>query len=280
MKTKILLMAVALCGLMIQSCDKEDNGKGGDRVSAEVKNAFEENFPNASRVGWDVKNGYSIAGFRDDNLEKEAWFDKNGNLLLTETDLPFNQLPAPVQAAFNASQWADWTRDDVDMLQRPGMEVVYVIEVEKGQQEYDLYYSAEGLLIKAVPDDDNDSENYLPTTMPEAVSADVAKRFPDGRIIETDMERFGYEVDIIDGRRHYELKYDLQGAWLSTECEVAISEVPEVVRQALAGSDYGSWEIEDIDFFQTPAGDYYAFELEQGDNEVELKITASGEFMK
>ena len=45
-----------------------------------------------------------------------------------------------------------WSLDDVDMLVREGMEPVYVLEVEQGPREMDLYYNAEGILIKVVED--------------------------------------------------------------------------------------------------------------------------------
>lgn len=61
------------------------------------------------------------------------------------------------KSAFESSEYAKWKIDDVDMLERLDMETVYVIEVESGKQEFDLYYSAEGILIKNVADTDNDS---------------------------------------------------------------------------------------------------------------------------
>lgn len=88
---------------------------------------------------------------------------------MTETDLPYQALPAAVKSAFESSEYAKWKVDDVDMLERPDMEKVYVIEVESGKQEFDLYYSEEGILVKSVADTDNDSENYLPAEIPATI---------------------------------------------------------------------------------------------------------------
>ena len=41
------------------------------------------------------------------------------------------------------------------------------MEVEQGSREMDLYYNAEGILIKAVEDSEDDSEDYLPVELPE-----------------------------------------------------------------------------------------------------------------
>lgn len=41
------------------------------------------------------------------------------------------------------------------------------MEVEQGSREMDLYYNAEGILIKAMEDYENDSESYLPIELPK-----------------------------------------------------------------------------------------------------------------
>lgn len=38
------------------------------------------------------------------------------------------------------------------MLERKGMEKVYVIEIEKGKEELDLYFDVNGKLLKEVAD--------------------------------------------------------------------------------------------------------------------------------
>ena len=67
---------------------------------------------------------------------------------MTETDVRYENLPEPVLAAHKAGKYADWRVDDVDKLTREGMETLYVIEVEKGESELDLFYSSTGILVK------------------------------------------------------------------------------------------------------------------------------------
>lgn len=56
---------------------------------------------------------------------------------MTETDIAYDALPAPVKQAFEAlTQYEGWKRDDVDMLERKGMEKVYVIEIEKARRNW------------------------------------------------------------------------------------------------------------------------------------------------
>ena len=61
--------------------------------------------------------------------------------------------------------------DEVDVLKRNGdSEILYVIDVEKNEggkeTDVDLYYTAEGVLVKEVIDaeDEKDYQDYLPQT--------------------------------------------------------------------------------------------------------------------
>lgn len=107
-------------------------------------------YPNASDVEWTGRNGYLIADFRDGNTDMQAWFTAGGDWRMTETDLLYDQLPEAVRKAFSASEYADWRVEDAERLARAGFEPVYVLEVEKGQTEYELFYAEDGVLIRAV----------------------------------------------------------------------------------------------------------------------------------
>ena len=148
---------------------------------------------------------------------------------MTETDLPYQALPAAVKSAFESSEYAKWKVDDVDMLERPDMEKVYVIEVESGKQEFDLYYSEEGILVKSVADTDNDSENYLPAEIPAAIETFIKKQYPNARLVEIEVEHGMTEVDIIDGNISKEIVFNSSNEWISTSWDVRRNELPETV---------------------------------------------------
>jgi len=82
-----------------------------------------------------------------------------------------------VQAAFRDSEYAGWRIDVVDMLEREGVETVYVIEAEGRsggrETEVDLYYSSDGVLVKKVVDADSDYDygDYIPARPTGAPSA-------------------------------------------------------------------------------------------------------------
>ena len=106
-----------------------------------------------------------------------------------------------VRNAFQNSEYKTWRVEDVDYLNRLDAEGIYIIEVEQGKIETDLYYSEEGILIKAIPDDGDDYyENYLPGINPtkQVIIEIVQKQYPNAKIIEIDMENGFIEVEIID----------------------------------------------------------------------------------
>jgi hypothetical protein len=219
-----------------------------------------------------------------DGTDLWAWFDNGGAWYMTETDIPFSMLPEAVRTAFDATEYAaaPWQVDDVDMLEREGVETVYVIEVEKHENgretEVDLYYSADGVLVKKIADaaPDYDYGDYIPSKPSTSIEEWIRTNFPEARITEIDYERGMTEVEIVDGRTPRELLFDASGAWVYTKTEVWRTEVPAEVLAALAGSQYASYWIDDIDHYLTPDKEFWRFDLESALGDVKVDIAPDG----
>ncbi len=274
MKTKLLLLAALLLGLAIAGCSDDDNNPNPGNPA--VESAFVEKYPGAVRVDWEMKGAYYIVDFWQNNQELEAWFGANGEWYYTKTDVAFDQLPEAVKTAFNQSEYATWHIDDIDMVERNGMEAVYVLEVEQGKQEYDLYYTGDGTLVKAIVDTDNNN-SYLPTDLSASINSYIATNYPSAKIVEVDVEKNGnYEIDIINNGKHLELQFTTTGDWAYTKTENLLqSEVPQNVLTAIQSS-YSGYRIDDIDYYETPTDSYYFFELESGSIEVDAKVMLDG----
>ena len=133
-------------------------------MSTQAEAALKAKYPAATNVVWQTKQGYVVADFSlaearaAGAAELSAWFDNGGAWYMTETDIPFAALPEAVQTAFNGSEYAaaPWQVDDVDKLEREGVETIYVVEVEKRENgnktEVDLYYAPDGVLVKKIAD--------------------------------------------------------------------------------------------------------------------------------
>lgn len=274
MKTKVFLfmLVCSVCGFV--SCNDDDNYLPDDVVVR----AFESKYPEAARVEWEVKGGYKVADFRIGTYDTEAWFQTNGEWIFTETDVRFDELPEAVKSSFSSGDYASWRVDDVDKLERADAEVVYVIEVEQGNQDIDLYYSESGILVKAISDAVNN--NYEPLSLSKEIIDEVSRMYPGAPIYDFEREGVYIEVDILDGKVHKEVVFDNDGAWVYTEWEVRTSDVPEVVMATLNSGEYQNYRIDDVDIREKPDGLYYIFELESGNKEVYCTIKSDGTVVK
>lgn len=273
-------MALTLLGLQLQSCNDEDNN-GTIVVPAALENAFAEKYPTVNNERWKTRGNYYVADFRLGQGEASAWFTSGGDWQMTETDVVYQQLPPAVKTAFEGSEYGRWTIDDVDLLERPAMETIYVIEVESGELEYDLYYSADGILLKRVVEEDDDSIHYLPAAVPEEVRQFVEQHYPGAMIVDAEVEDGQLEVDILHDRIGKEAVFYLSGKWMFTSWEVALSALPAAVTQAIAQApEYAGFRPDEADFYETPAGEYYEVELERGESEISVRLTPQGEFVR
>ncbi len=267
---KRILVVPALVGALLTGCndDTVEPTQQPDQVFAQL-------YPDATDVEWEAEGEYRVAEFRDGGMEKEAWFDRAGAWQLTETELAYADLPEAVRTAHEGGDFAAWTVDDVDFVERNGRESLYVLEVERGNAEYDLYYLADGTLVKAFPDNNNDND-YLPVVLPDAVTQLLNERYPEHRIIDVETDDNRITVELLDGNIRRDADFANDGTWVRTETDVRLNEVPDAVLDALATSEYGAYTVDDIDFVETPDGNYYHFELESRNGDVEITIDEAG----
>lgn len=274
MRTKLSVLALAMCGLLaFTSCDDDDNNYLPDQT---VTKAFDTKYPDAGKVEWETKSGYEVADFHISGNDAEAWFDNKGNWLMTKTEINFGLLPEAVRKDLRANEYADWKYTDFDKLERSNAATIYVIEAEQGEKEVDLYYAEDGTLIKVVNDTDDDNSHFQPTTIPQVITDAIDEMYAGAIVVDFDQEKNGFEVDILHNSIYKDVYFNAANEWISTEWDITEDKVPAIVMNALKASDYKNYRIEDIDQIEKPAGTFYLFELEQGDNDVEVTISAEG----
>lgn len=298
MKLKFFTLLLALgTAWSLQSCDNDDDGS--INVPTELQNAFSEKYPNVANVRWESKAGYYVADFRD-GYEASAWFAPNGEWQMTETDIPYSALPQAVKTTFEGSEYkkgSRWLVDDVDKLERKGFETVYVIEIERQNEERDLYYSEEGVLIKTIVDVDDDSDDqYLPeqnAQLTESMKTFINTKYPGYRLVDVDIEDDGAnrgftEVDIIhmdaelNRNVSKEVLFDKTGAWYSTSWDVRYNELPADVKTTITtqiNTNYAGYVFDDAERIEEAANSakYYRIELEKNNSrDVYLNINDNG----
>lgn len=276
-----LVLALGAFALTMQSCDDDNNDS--IPVPRELTDALAKEHPNAQRIEWETKGAYYVADFREDNFEKESWFTADGVWQMTETDLRYADLPAAVRTAYEATlYYNDWRVDDVDKLERRGMDVVFIIEIEKkGNQDVDLYYSENGILVKEVVDTDGggSSEGYLPADVSAAIKEFIADKYPNARILDIEKEKNGMtEVEIIHENISKDVMFTADGAWAYTKWDINERHLDAVIVNAVTAA-YPGYRIDDADFIETPDGSYFLVEMEQGEKEINVMVTAEGEIL-
>ena len=270
MKTRMTIFtSLLLAGFAFTSCDDDnDNYTPGE----EIVNVLYEKYPNAQRVDWELQRDHYVPDFRDNNIEKEAWYNTKGEWVMTESDIPFEDLPQAIQTAFGESEYKDWRVDDVDMLERVEMETMYVIEVEKGKQEFDLFYAEDGILIKDIEDLDN---NYQPNTVPEVLKNFINNKYPQATIVDIEIEKGITEIDILHENKAKELHFNSANEWLYTTWEVKEREIQEIADNVKAANP--GFHVDDIDYKESADNSkVYIFELEQGDHEKYVTVDMEG----
>lgn len=290
MKSKQFLISLFAGVIVFWGCTGNDDGPDAG-VNENVRNAFMAKYPLAQNVKWQRKGLYMVAGFSMSSRVAEkngnnmsAWFDDRGSWYMTETDIPYASLPQTVKDAFETTEYASipWMVDDVDRLERVGMEDIYVIEVEKCENgtetDVDLYYSGNGVLVKVVADavDNYDYRDYIPSVPDSSIATWIAQNYPGARIVEYDCEHGFTEVDIVDGRVHRELLFDGNASWVYTKTEVRTGDVPPAVSAALSASEYSGYRIDDVDHYKTVDAEFYRYDLESALGDVKIDISLDG----
>ena len=309
MKLKNLILAFACCALVFTACsDDDDNKVIPSDVPEAVLKAFENKYGDIKDVKWEKKNNYNVARFQTgaitkagDSYTTSAWYDDNGSEKQVNQDIPFANLPEAVKTAFDAYQkklYADWKADDdVDVVSRLDMGLIYIIEIEKGKEERELSFSPDGVLLKDVLDTDDDDE-ILPVIVSDEIKKKIAELFPNSKsvvILEIDMDDDDNEteIDILDDGIHKEVKLDAKGNWICTEFETTLPKAMEIMNAlnpailaklvamaGQAGIDLTNPEIirntEVTVVDHATKGMYFEVEIEIGDNDLEVIIDKDG----
>lgn len=277
MKKNVYILGMLLV-LLGMACKDDDDSTW--TPAEPVVRTFNQMFPLAQRVEWKTVGNYIVADFYYEHQEKDAWFDKNGKWYMTETDIFFETLPEKIKTAFRNSEYSSWKVEDVDVLERIEMEKVYVIEVEQGDVEKDLYYVEDGTLVKVMEDRDGNEEHWPVESLPQKIKDYLNTHYAGAKIIEYERERNVTEVDIFHENRYKEVKFGQDDAWISTCWEILEKDVPAAV-MATIRSQYAGYKIDDIEYVERAAGvAVYLFELEKGEEDLYVMVDASGNIVQ
>jgi uncharacterized membrane protein YkoI len=115
-------------------------------VPAELKKSFEQSYPDASEVEWEMKGDTLIVEFEINNEEQEVWYTPDGQTAKTVKEITETDLPEPVKSTIN-EKYSDYTIDSIDLIEEAGS-TVYEVELQKGwTTEKDVIFDASGKVL-------------------------------------------------------------------------------------------------------------------------------------
>ena len=92
----LMILMVLVSTMAFTACGQKEN------VPAIVKTAFDQKFPNATKVSWDKENATEWeAEFNMDGKEYSANFDANGNWKETEYEISKSDIPTAVKSTLD-----------------------------------------------------------------------------------------------------------------------------------------------------------------------------------
>ncbi len=122
-------------------------------VPAELKASLQKNFGILDAT-WDKEGDNYEANFKAKGKEMSAVFNNAGELLETESEIGKNQLPADAQALLK-KEYSDFKMEEVAQISAKGV-ISYEVEVEKGEQTFELIFDQKGSLIKKESEKEKD----------------------------------------------------------------------------------------------------------------------------
>lgn len=275
MNAKISVFTLFACfALVLASCSKDDeNIPGGIEPPKVILDAFNMKYPDVSGAKWTVSNDYYVADFETNGLDNKAWFDHNGVWSMIESELPLNQLPQAISTSIQQSAYADWNVEEADTIGRAGFGTVYKVEVEKGNQETDLYYSVYGNFIKAINASGNED---APIVVSDQVANLMEFTFHGATLLDILIQTSGVQLIMLDGTVFKTGQLNKDYIWQSTTWQIMVNEVPSLVMNGFLKSEYGNGTIDSVYVLIDANGTFYKFNVIQNGSAVTAEFDVFG----
>jgi hypothetical protein len=149
---KTIAITLASITLLSFSCSEKSM-----EVPREVTATFQQKYPSAESIEWEMEDGDYEAEFKIGGQEMSANFTKAGKWLESETEMKVSDLPAAVVASITTN-FPGAKVTEAEKLDLPDASSAYEVKLEGGQ-EIEAVFSASGeLLKKTIEEEDHDDE--------------------------------------------------------------------------------------------------------------------------
>ncbi|MCL2027943.1 MAG: PepSY-like domain-containing protein [Bacteroidales bacterium] len=119
------------------------------RVDGVLSQNFRQHFPNARDVEWETNDEIFEVEFEIQNRDFQAYYDKDGNLLLFIQDIGTRELPSNVRNVAS-ERYPRYRIDDVDRIVK-GTQTFFKIEMELRDHDVTIYIANDGTVLDRRP---------------------------------------------------------------------------------------------------------------------------------
>ena len=125
---------------------------------------------------------------------------------------------------------------------------------------------------------DND-DNPPASALGEAERGFIEAKYPGSVVVEVEKTYGGLlSVDVVHDSKKKDIYFKEGGEWLYTKWEILQSELPEVAADAVL-AEYDGYCIDDVDYVEASTGDCYEVDIEKGNIEKDVYVTADGSLL-
>lgn len=110
---------------------------------------FMRDFPTSRNPEWETANGIYEVEFEINFRDYEAYYDSQANLLMYKYDIRKSSLPEGIKKTVKDS-YPRYRYDDVEKIHM-GTDIIYKIELERGEHDVKLYIKENGTTLPTFP---------------------------------------------------------------------------------------------------------------------------------
>jgi hypothetical protein len=142
MKTFIVTVMLLLIIVSTQAQHLKTN-----EIPQKVQQGFKNKFPEVKKVKWSKENTDEFeAEYKINGIEKSSNFDKDGQWLVTETEIKSEQLPVAVMAVIK-KDFSDFKIEEAEKAETASNQLFYEVTLEKKESNLEVKFSPEGKII-------------------------------------------------------------------------------------------------------------------------------------
>lgn len=253
--------------------DKDNGDFIPDTPDTAIMEYINTNYPDARIIDIDVEDNGTEVEIIYNGTVLELFFDRSGQWVSTKKDVRYQELPEPVKAAFEASEYAGWRIDDIEHFSTAAKGEFYRFELEDRHDDITIDITPDGTVTVAGDEDGQEG------SLPESIRSFIESRYPGAVITGTDFEHGYTEVEIRHEGKEKDVRFNGREEWVRTDWEVALSEVPAAALEAVKAA-FPGYEIDDeAEFTESAQGEWFCIEIEKGDDERTVRVTAEGNLL-